>query len=118
MGVGDAVLTSNLDGEEVVTTVVWNKRHESETMHMNMTIETAKGTRSLVVTADHVMVANGDLPAPSLVKAKDLTVGESVLVQGEGHGVVVRIDPVALDHKNDLVTSAGTVLANGIQVTT
>jgi len=116
--VGDVVLTRNLDGEDVATTVVWNKRHESESTHMNITIETANGPRSLVLTTDHVMVANGHLPNPSLVKAADLTVGERVVVQGEVCGVVADVAPVVLNHKNDLVTSAGTVYANGIQVTT
>lgn len=115
---GDQVLAVTLDGDTVVTEVVWNTRHEADTEHMNITIKTARGIHSLVVTADHVMVTNGHLPAPSLVSAASLTVGERVLVQGADDGVVVGIVPVVLDHKNELVTEAGVVLANGIQVTT
>lgn len=117
--IGDTVLTKDLDGKDLVTTVVHNKRHISETMHMNVSIETAKGIRNLVVTADHVMVTmNGYPPIPTLVKAEHLTAGEVVLVQGEGRGVVVSVVHELLDHKNELVTAAGTVLANGVQVTT
>jgi len=115
---GDLVLAVTLDGDTVVTEVAWNTRHEADTEHMNITIKTASGIRSLVVTADHVMVTNGHLPAPSLVEAANLTVGERVLVQGPEDGVVVGIVPTVLDHKNELVTEAGVVVANGIQVTT
>ena len=85
---------------------------------MNMTIETAVDTRGLVVTADHVIVTNGHLPEPSLKQAKGVEVGDTVLLQGEGRGIVTKIFPQLLGHTNTLVTSAGTVLANGIQVTT
>jgi len=117
--IGDTVLTKDLDGKDLVTSVVHNKRHISKTMHMNVSIETAKGIRNLVVTADHVMLTmNGYPPIPTLVKAEHLTAGEVVLVQGEGRGVVVSVVHELLDHKNELVTAAGTVLANGVQVTT
>merc|ERR1712083_830724 len=56
---GDQVLAVTLDGDTVVTEVVWNTRHEADTEHMNITIKTARGIHSLVVTADHVMVTNG-----------------------------------------------------------
>jgi len=115
---GDQVLAATLDGDTVVTAVASNIRHEADTEHMNITIETAGGIRSLVVTADHVMVTNGHLPTPSFVRAANLTVGERVLVQRPYDGVVVGIVPVVLDHKNELVTEAGVVWANGIQVTT
>jgi len=115
---GDQVLAVTLDGDTVVTAVAWNTRHEADTEHMNITIKTARGIHSLVVTADHVMVTNGHLPTPSLVRAANVTVGEHVLVQGPYDGVVIGIVPVVLDHKNELVTEAGVVLANGIQVTT
>lgn len=116
--VGELVLTMSLDGKYDTTAVAVNQRHMGSTPYMNMTVKAASGNRSLLVTADHVMVANGHLPEPTLVKAKDLAVGANVLVQGEGHGVVVESYPVVLDHKNSLVTVAGTVLANGVQVTT
>lgn len=117
--VGDKVLTKDLNGTSFVTTVMHNKRHVSAAMHMNMTIATSKGSHNLVVTADHVMVTiKGDPPESNLAKAENLVAGEAVWVQGEGRGVLHSIAHQLLDHKNELVTTAGTVLANGIHVTT
>merc|ERR1711870_202222 len=96
-----------------------NERHVADTKHVNVTVQTGTGMRNLVVTADHVMLTmNGTLLVPTLVKAQNLVVGDFVSLQGEVRGVIVSISHEVLNHKNELVTTAGTVFANGVHVTT
>lgn len=114
--VDDAVLTRDDSGQYHRTTVIANQRHVGAVEHVNVTVGIGNGMRNLVVTRDHVLL----LYPQQLVLAKDLAVGDVVEVDHAIglHGVVQEVGLVVLDHKNELVTEVGTVLANDIHVTT
>jgi hypothetical protein len=118
--VGDYVLTKNSDGFEAITKVVHNKRTSGRIKHVSVSVQTSTSVKELVVTDNHMMlVANGTDRATMLVQASDLKIGEIVeLRESSSRGQIISVVPTHLDHRNELVTAAGTVLANDILVST
>lgn len=117
---GEYVLTKNFDGFEAITKVVHNKRTFGQIKHVSVSVQTSTGVKELVVTDNHMMlVANGTDHAAKLVRASELKIGEVVeLRESSSRGQIIRVVPTHLDHRNELVTAAGTVLANDILVST
>lgn len=117
---GEYVLTKNFDGVEAITKVVHNKRTSGQIKHVNVSVTTSTGVKELVVTDNHMMiVANGTDRATMLVQASELKIGDVVeLRESSGRGQIVSLVTTHLDHRNELVTATGTVLANDILVST
>jgi len=117
---GEYVLTKNFDGVEAITKVVHNKRTSGQIKHVNVSVQTSTGVKELVVTDNHMMlVANGTDRATMLVQASKLKIGDVVELRvSSSRGQIISVVPTHLDHRNELVTAAGTVLANDILVST
>lgn len=115
---GDAVLTQK-DSQHQVTHVARNERHVGNVDGIQMEVALADGRRQITTTANHVMIVYQDasLAAPTFANARAVVVGDVVSVDGMP-GRVTSVHAVGMDHRNHLVTTDGTVLANGVLVTT
>lgn len=118
---GETVLTLGSDGSLVRTRVLHNKRHIGMAAHIKVSVMDGDHHRNITVTENHVMMVYDDegFSHERLLQAKDLMVGHFLRIRGsDSAGLVQHLERIVVDHKNELGTEEGTVLANNIQVTT
>jgi len=118
---GDVVLTMGANGEIQGTRVAANKRHEGSFSAIKMTVSANGVATHLTVTTNHVVLVEREeqgIVSQQLSQARDLALGDVVRISGRGAAVVDGLEHVILEHKNELITMDGTVIANGVHVTT
>lgn len=121
---GSSVLTL-IDGQEQATKVVSNRRLQGAIDFVTLDVVDSCGfVRSLTVTGAHNMLVQegGHL---RMLPASELQIGSRVATAScDGRlpnattAVVEGLERQELKHKNELITADGTVLANGVFVTT
>lgn len=114
---GDLVLAEDVSGALSVTKIVHNSRHvgfaNSVTIRVN-----SSGSSPLTVTGNHLLMSRSSTESEYYLRRADsIVVGETVSVNGEP-SQVTHVEHAELDHRNHLVTASGTVLANGVHVST
>lgn len=118
---GDIVLTLGANGGVQGTRVAANKRHAGSFPAIKMTVSANGVATPLTVTTNHVVLVEREkqgIDSQQLSQARDLALGDVVRIRGRGAAVVDGLEKVVLEHKNELITMDGTVIANGVHVTT
>lgn len=114
---GDLVLAEDRTGSQFVTSVVQNLRVIGRVDAIKIEVNSSSSD-PLIVTGNHLVMSRSKTESEYFLRRADaLLVGQIVSVHGRPTEIT-QLEPVELDHRNHLVTGAGSVVANGIHVST